>query len=90
MARNAFIGFGFLIVLILICCVIWHIARKRHILQVQNKILQLRQQARPESIIKAEITTLLRHVKYKVDKSVSKSANEVDQCVICCDDFKHK
>ena len=90
MARYILYSIGCLVVFLLIGFAIWHCSRKRHMMQVQNKILQLRLQARPENIIKDEIKTLLRHVTYKVDKKARKQGEDPDTCVICCEEFKNK
>lgn len=74
--------FGFFVAILVIAFSIWHTQRKRHLMSVRNRILQLRAECRPENIIKMEIGKSLKPIKYKP------SADNADNCVICCDDFK--
>ena len=52
--------FGFFIILGLVVFVIWHISRRKHMIRVRNRILELRRSCRPENIIKTEIKDRLR------------------------------
>ena len=75
--------FGFFIILGLVVFVIWHISRRKHMIRVRNRILELRRSCRPENIIKTEIKDRLRQVRYMPEKG-----KETDNCAICVDDFK--
>lgn len=46
--------------------------RKRSIKKVQAKITVLRKSSKPDAIVKAEITSLLKTVKYKKKKDAEK------------------
>ena len=82
MARYIVYFFGFFALILAIVFIIWHTQRKRHLMAIRNRILQLRAECRPENIIKQEIGKGLKSMKYKPDPA------NADNCVIGCDDFK--
>ncbi len=79
---------AFIIVFIVIVVAVYHVARKRNVVRVRAKILQLKESSRPENIIRDEIRSLLKQVKYKKPSAKEKDA-QPENCAICCDDFKH-
>lgn len=58
------------------------------LIKVQNQIVELRQQAKPENILKAEVLGKLSQVKYQAPDKDHKE--ETDSCAICTDEFKSK
>ena len=86
MAQYVIYVIALVIVLIVLILALCTAARKRNAMRTRNKILQLREQSRPENIMKDEIRGLIRQVKYR--KPADKNA-EAESCAICCDDFKH-
>lgn len=51
---------------------VWASLRKRGIKNVQAKITVLRKSSKPDAIVKTEITSLLKTVKYKRKKDAEK------------------
>ena len=72
------------IALLIIIFIIWYCVRKQMMLNVRKKINNLRTKGRPENLVKEEIKTNLKQIKFESKKE------EMDPCAICCDDFKQK
>ena len=74
-----------IVVFLILVFIVWYCARKRMMIKVREKIHNLRIQARPENLIKHDIKSNLKKVKFKGDKD---NKQEGEPCAICCDEFK--